>query len=188
MPRLLYFVSLIAFCVAILPAAFAGDVRTDFDHSADFSKYQTYSWGKIQTGNPFYADRIRQAVDKQLQAKGWQLQPSNGAVTVFATDNIHNQKEVQTYYDNLGGGWGGGWGWDRWGWAGAWGPGGFGTSTSTTSHQPVASVVIDLFEANSKTLLWRGLATEDLSSNADKNTKMLDNDINNMFKKFPPKK
>ncbi len=169
-------------------AAFAGNARTDYDHSANFSQYNTYSWGKVKTSNPFLVDRIQQAVDKQLQAKGWQLTPTGGSVTVFATDNIHDQQEVQTMYDNMGGGWGSGWGWGGWGWGGGWGPG-FGTSmaTTTTTDQNVGNLVIDLFEGNSKKLLWRGLATENLSSNAGKNTKMVDSDINNMFKNFPPK-
>jgi Domain of unknown function (DUF4136) len=169
-------------------AAFAGDVRTDYDHTANFSQYNTYSWGKVQTSNPFFVTRIQQAVDKQLQAKGWTLMPTGGLVTVFATDNIHDQQQVQTMYDNMGGGWGGGWGWGGWGWGGGWGPGfGTGIATTTTTDQNVGNLVIDLFEGNSKKLLWRGLATENLSSNADKNTKMVDGDINNMFKNFPPK-
>jgi hypothetical protein len=44
-----------------------------------------------------------------------------------------------------------------------------------------------MFDSSSKKLLWRGLATEDLSTNAQKNTKSLDGDINNMLKRFPPK-
>ncbi|HEX3966929.1 MAG TPA: DUF4136 domain-containing protein [Edaphobacter sp.] len=167
--------------------AFAGDVRTDYDHTANFSQYNTYSWGKVQTSNPFFVTRIQQAVDKQLQAKGWKLMPTGGSVVVFATDNIHDQRQVQTMYDNLGGGWGGGWGWGGWGWGGGWGNPGFGTATTTTTDQNVGNLVIDLFEGSSKNLLWRGLATENLSSNADKNTKMVDSDINNMFKNFPPK-
>jgi len=97
-------------------AAFAGDVRTDYDHSVNFSQYNTYSWGKVQTSNPFFVTRIQQAVDKQLQAKGWTLMPTGGSVTVFATDNVHDQQQVQTMYDNMGFGWGGGWGWGGWGW------------------------------------------------------------------------
>jgi Domain of unknown function (DUF4136) len=159
-------------------AAFAGDVRTDYDHTANFSQYNSYSWGKVQTSNPFFVTRIQQAVDKQLQAKGWKLMPTGGSVTVFATDNIHDQQQVQTMYDNMGGGWGGGWG----------GPGfGTGIATTTTTNQNVGNLVIDLFEGSSKNLLWRGLATENLSSNADRNTKMVDGDINSMFKNFPPK-
>ncbi len=168
--------------------AFAGKVQTDYDHTVNFSQYNTYSWGKVQTSNPFFVTRIQQAVDKQLQAKGWQLAPTGGSVTVFTTDKIHDQQEVQTMYDNLGGGWGGGWGWGGWGWGGGWGPG-FGTdiATTTTTDHNVGNLVIDLFEGSSKKLLWRGLATDDLSSNDDGNTKMVDGDIKNMFKNFPPK-
>ncbi|HTD55341.1 MAG TPA: DUF4136 domain-containing protein [Silvibacterium sp.] len=168
-------------------AAFAGNVRTDYDHGVNFAQYHTYSWGKVQTSDPFFVDRVKQAVDKELQAKGWQLLPSGGSVTVMATDNVHNQKEVQTVYDGWGGGWGGGWGWGGWGWGGWAGPGGFGDATTTTTNQPVAHLVVDLFDSGSKNLLWRGLATEDLSSNANRNTKSLDSDVGKMFKDFPPK-
>ena len=153
-------------------AAFASNVRTDYDHTFNFSQYKTYSWGKVQTSNPFFVSRIQQAVDRKLQAKGWKLLPTSGSVTVFATDKIHDQQQVQTWYDGLGGG---------------WADPGFGTATTTTTDQQVANVVIDLFDNGSKKLLWRGLATNDLSSHADKNTRMLDGDINDMFKNFPPK-
>jgi hypothetical protein len=101
-------------------AAFAGNVRVDYDHTVTFSQYNTYSWGKVQATNPFFVSRIQQAVDKQLQAKGWKLLPTGGSATVFATDSIHDQQQVQTMYDNIGGGWGGGWGWGNWGWGGGW--------------------------------------------------------------------
>jgi hypothetical protein len=168
-------------------SAFAANVRTDYDHTASFSQYNSYSWGKVTTSNPFYVTRIQQAVNSQLQAKGWQLMPSGGTVTVFATDQIHNQQELQTMYDGFGGGWGLGWGWRSWGWNGGWADPGFGTATTTTTDQPVSNLVIDLFEGSSKKLLWRGLATEDLSSNSAKNTKAVDGDIKDMFKSFPPK-
>jgi Domain of unknown function (DUF4136) len=170
--------------------ALGDNVRTDYDHQANFSQYHTYSWGKVQAADPFYVSRIQQAVNTQLQAKGWQVVPSGGSVTIFANDNLHNQQETQTMYDNLGGGWGGGWGagwgWGGWGWGGGWGSG-VGEATTTTTNQPVSNLVIDLFDASTKKLLWRGLATEDLSSNAQKNTKALDGDVAKMFKGFPPK-
>jgi hypothetical protein len=91
-------------------------------------------------------------------------------------------------YDGMGGGWGGGWGWGRWGWGGGWGPGfGSGMVTTTTTDHNVGTLVIDMFDGNSKLLLWRGLATENLSTNDQKNTKQLDGDIAKMFKSFPPK-
>jgi hypothetical protein len=68
------------------------------------------------------------------------------------------------------------------------GPGfGTGIATTTTTDQNVGNLVIDVFDGTSKKLLWRGLATENLSSNDDRNTRMVDGDINNMFKNFPPK-
>jgi Domain of unknown function (DUF4136) len=167
--------------------ALGDSVRTDYDHQANFSQYHTYSWGTVRAGDPFYVSRIQQAVNTQLQAKGWQLTPSGGAVTIFATDNLHNQQETQTMYDGLGGGWGGGWGWGGWGWGGGWAEPGVGLATTTTTNQPVSNLVIDLFDGSTKKLLWRGLATEDLSSNAQKNTKSLDGDVAKMFKGFPPK-
>src|ERR1700761_4548011 len=102
--------------------AFAGNVQTDFDHSANFSQFTSYSWGSVKTTDPFYVSRVQSAVNQQLQAKGWQLVPSGGSVTVFATDNVHDQQQIQTMYDGLGGGWGAGWGWGGWGWGGGWGP------------------------------------------------------------------
>jgi hypothetical protein len=44
-----------------------------------------------------------------------------------------------------------------------------------------------LFDGSSKQIVWRGLATENLSSNDARNTKQLDEDIAKMFKTFPPK-
>lgn len=165
-------------------AALAGDVRTDFDHSVNFSQYHTYSWGHVQAANPFFVPRIQSAVDAQLQAKGWKLVPTGGSVTIFATDNIHNQQEVQTMYDGFGGGWGRGWGWRGWGWGG---PNMGGFATTTTTNQAIGNLIIDIFDGSSKQLLWRGLATEDLSTKAAKNIKMLNNNVATMFKNFPPK-
>jgi nicotinic acid phosphoribosyltransferase len=153
--------------------AFAGNVQTDYNHTADFSQYKTYSWGKVKTTDPFFVTRVQNAVNQQLQAKGWTLAPTGGSVTVFATDNIHDQQEIQTMYDGLGGGWGPGFG--------------SGVATTTTTDQNVGNLVIDLFEGSSKQILWRGLATENLSSNDVRNTKQLDQDIAKMFKSFPPK-
>lgn len=185
MKRYMHAVLLAIVLIGSSMAAFAANVRTDYDHSASFSQYNTYSWGKVTSSNPFYVSRIQNAVNQKLQAKGWTLQPSGGAVTVFATDNITNQKQVQTMYDGMPGGWGFGWGWGGWGWGRGWADPVY--ATTTTNNQPVSNLVIDLFDSGSKKLLWRGLATEDLSSNANSNTKKVDGDINNMFKSFPPK-
>jgi hypothetical protein len=179
-------------CAALLAGAAvavqAADVHTDYDKHADFSRIHNYCWGHVSTANPMFEQRIKDEVDKDLQGRGWQ-QSSGGAcdAEVFAKGDVHNQTELQTYYTGLGGGWGGGWGWGGWGWrSGWWGPGP--ETTTTEINKPVGSLVIDIFDGQSKSLIFRGIATGDVSKNPDKNTHNLDKDIDKMFDHFPPKK
>jgi hypothetical protein len=64
-------------------ASFAQHVKTDYDRSANFSQYKTYSWEKVQTKDPFLVDRIKAVVNNTLAAKGWTMVPSGGDVEVF---------------------------------------------------------------------------------------------------------
>lgn len=165
-------------------ASKADTVKSDYSHNAEFGRLHTYSWGSVKTANPLYIDRVKQAVNQALQAKGWQMVPNGGDATVFANGEIHDEKQLETMYDNFGPGWGGGWGWGGWGWGGG---GGFGTSTTTTSTQQVGSLVIDIFTVSDKKLVWRGIIQRDISDKAEKNMKDVDKDIQKLFKDFPPK-
>src|ERR1700737_3970921 len=51
-------------------ASFAQQVKTDYDRSADFSQYKTYSWEKVKQKDPLFVDRIKEAVNADLTAKG----------------------------------------------------------------------------------------------------------------------
>ncbi|HWO39103.1 MAG TPA: DUF4136 domain-containing protein, partial [Candidatus Acidoferrum sp.] len=86
----------------------------------------------------------------------------------------HNQQTLNTFYDGFGGGW-------RWR-----GFGGFGDATTTTETYQVGTLVVDLFDAKTKSLTWRGSSSDTLSNNADKNTKNLDKGVQKMFSHFPP--
>jgi len=46
---------------------------------------------------------------------------------------------------------------------------------------------VNVFDGNSKQLMWRGTSSSDLSGTPEKNTKKLDKDVQKMFKKFPPR-
>lgn len=171
--------------IVIFGSSAKGDtVKSDYNHSADFAHMHTYSWGNVKTSNPLYVDRIKQAVNQQLQAKGWQMVESGGDTTIFANGNVHNEKELETTYNDFGPGWGGGWGWGGWRRGGG---GGFGTATTTTNNQPVAELVIDIFNTSNKQLAWRGMIQRDVSDNSEKNIKGLNKDISKLFKGFPPK-
>ncbi len=38
--------------------SFAQHVKIDYDHSANFGQYKTYTWEKVQTKDPLLVDRI----------------------------------------------------------------------------------------------------------------------------------
>lgn len=178
-----------AVCAAMLslsPGARADSVRADWNHNVNFSQYYTYSWGKVKVSDPFDADRIKDAIERQLDQKGWKLVPEGGQVTICVTDQIQNEQQAETYYNGLGGGWGMGWGWGGWGWPG-WGPGGFGESQTTTRDVPVGHMVIDMFATQDKQLIWRGISEGEVKNNPDKEQKTIYDDIGKLFYSFPPK-
>jgi hypothetical protein len=162
--------------LALLGSAFAQHVQTDFDHQANFSQYKTYSWQEIKPPNSLWDARIKNAVDAQLAAKGWTQVASGGDVAVVAIKTSQTQKTLQTFYDSFGGGWG----WRR------FGGGGFGDSTTTEQDYKVGTLVVDLYDAKTKQLIWRGSAQDTLSDKATKNEKNLDKGVAKMFKAFPP--
>jgi hypothetical protein len=157
-------------------ASFAEQVKTDYDRGADFSQYKTYSWEKVQTQDPLWVGRIKDAVNAALAAKGWTQVASGGQVAIVAMETTQNQQTLNTLYD----GFGGGWGWRR------FGGGGFGDATTTTENYKVGTLVVDLFDANSKNLIWRGSASDTLSDKSEKNIKNLDKGVQKMFDHFPP--
>jgi hypothetical protein len=158
--------ALLSVCVALAA------VKTDYSHSTDFSRYKTYSWTKVQASDSLWQDRVQRAVDQELTAKGWMKVPSGGDVSVAAFGSTHDQQRLNTFYDNLGGGW-------------FWG-GLDGMSTTTTENVPVGSLVVDLFDSQSKKLIFRGTASDVLSDKSDRNEKKMEKEVGDMFKHFPP--
>lgn len=151
------------------------DVKTDYDHAADFRSYRTYSWIKVDAGNSLWSDRIRQAVDRQLAARGLARQASGGDMAVAAIGRTTEQQSYTTFYDGIGGGW-------------FWrGFGGDGFATTSVQETPIGTVAVDLFDSKSKKLIWRGTSDKTLSKDAEKNTKKLDDAIADMFRRFPPR-
>jgi hypothetical protein len=50
----------------------------------------------------------------------------------------------------------------------------------------VGTLIVDLFDANTKTLIWRGSSSDTLSNTSDKNIKNLDKGVQKMFVHFSP--
>lgn len=152
----------------------AQQVKTDYDRQANFADYKSYSWEQVKTKDALDVDRIKNAVNAVLAAKGWTQADSGGDVSIVAIEITREQQTLNTFYDGFGGGW-------RWR-----GFGGFGEATTTTDTYKVGTLIIDLFDTKTKKLLWRGSSTDTLSNNSDKNIKNLDKGVEKLFKNFPP--
>lgn len=157
--------------MALTTAVFADHVAVDYDHAANFHQMKTYSWSKVHSANSIWDERVKNAIDKELAAKGWTQVPSGGDVALVAIEKTSVHQQYDTFYNGFGG----------WRW------GGMGDATTTVDNYKVGTLVVSMFDANSKKLVWRGIVSSDLSGNPEKNTKNLDKDVDKMFKKFPPK-
>ena len=157
--------------VMVSGAAFAQKVNTDFDPKADFGAYKTYMWTDgTKSPNPLGETRIHDSVNQRLQAKGLKLVTENPDVIVATHVVAKEQKELYTS-----------------GYGGAgWRYGG-GMSTTSVNTYIQGTLAVDLYDAKTKTLVWRGVGTDTASDKADKNAEKVNKALDKMFKEFPPK-
>jgi hypothetical protein len=165
------FVLSIAMIIFATIPSMAQQVKTDYDRNANFTQYKTYSWSSVKTKDPLLVDRIKSSVDSALAAKGLTQVDSGGDLSINAMEITKNQQTLNTFYDGGFGGW-------RWG--------GFGNATTTTETYRVGTLVVDLFDTQSKELVFRGSSSNTLSNNSGKNIKNLNKGVEKMFKHFPP--
>ena len=152
--------------------AYAKDVVTDWDHSTNFSAYKTYSWLTVKTPDAIWDKRTTETVDSVLAAKGWRKVEEGADVRISVVGTTAEKQNLYTYYSGFG---------PRWrGW------GGFGTATTTASTYAEGTLIIDMFDAKTKDLIWRGTATDTLSGKPEKNEKKLAKVVEKMFEDFPP--
>ena len=166
-----------AFCL-VGATAYAQDVKVDYDKDANFSTIKTFS-AKIGTSwhNPLSEKRVQAEIEQSLVEKGWTKTDADKADAIVVLHGAtEKEKTLNTFYS---GGYGG------YGWRG-WGAAGMGTATTTTSEYLVGTLVVDIFDAKNKQLLFRGIAQDELSDKPEKNQKKLAKASDKMFKDFPP--
>lgn len=169
-------VAAVVFAFLLSTVAFGQKINTDYDRSANFSNYHTYMWEKSpHPARGFWDQRIIEAVDKEMQAKGLTKVDANPDVWVVYSNSIHDQKQVVGTGYTFGPSWG--WGW---GWGGA-------PTTYNTYVTKLGTLVVEIADAKGKQLLWRGSATNTITDNSNKNINNLDKSLNKLFQNFPPK-
>lgn len=153
-------------------------VNVDYDHTAKFSNFHTFSFGQVGTDNPLNQDRVRSEVTKDLTAKGLQMVPSGGDLIVTAVGSTRNKKEYSTFYNDPGFG-----GYYYGGFGGFGAPG---YSTTTVQNYRVGTLVLDMYSGESKRLLWRGVARRSVSDSSEARREELNAAIDKMLANFPP--
>ena len=155
--------------------------NTDWDQSADFSQFSTYTWFDAQgTGaNDINSGRIQQAVDSQLASKGLRKVSAGGDLAISYQVSTQDRSSFST----MSTGWGGGYG--------MMGPGmsmGMGTSTTTESTWEEGTLVLAMFDGSTKSLVWQGTATTDLDQNPspEDRTQNINDAVSKLLEGFPP--
>jgi hypothetical protein len=162
----------LATALLLLPmTAFAQKVVTDNDPKAPFASYKTYGWGTgTPAANPFGEKRIHDGVDERMAKAGFKQVEANPDVIVATHAVTKEEKELSAsgYRGGL-----------RWG--------GMGTASVATYTYTVGSLVVDLYDAKTKALVWRGAATDSLDEKPEKNAEKIVKALDKLFKAYPPK-
>lgn len=147
-------------------------VRTDYDHEVDFRKYQTFKWMPYPekrkkrgvSPNSLLDRRIRRAVERELEAKGYKLVGSGPADALLAY-NVVVEKHVDV--DHYG-----------------YGYGYWGRRTYVRRYKE-GTIIIDVVDPELKQLVWRG-AAQGLVGHPEGNEERINEAMFKVFEKYPP--
>jgi len=171
--------------VAILfftSSVFAQDVSYNFDKMADFTKYKTYHWEKHPNStdiDPLTVMQLSAALDAELSKKGLKrMEQGNTDLAIVYQLAVKSEKELTTFSSGygMGPGWGGSW------------YGGSGTTTTSVNNITVGTLALDIYDASTKKLIWRGVATKTLDTGAkpEKRQKNMAKGAAKLLKQYPP--
>jgi len=158
-----------ALLLLVAAPVFGQQVSVNYNHSASFAQYHTYAWGSNnanQIQNSILAQVAQQDINSAMQGKGLQMVQENQNPDIILTAN--GGMKQQTSYS-------------------AWGMRGIGGGMGgiTPEQNVEATMIVDLYDAKTQTLIWRGIAQNTLSNNGNKNQEMVQKAVQKMFKQWP---
>ena len=159
--------------IVALGCGYSIKTSTDYDRAVDFSTYYTFFLIKGNScGDPLLDERATADVQTALANRGWVETPAGegrAAVVVHAaTTSKHSD---QSFYD----------GWGGWGWRGS--------RLGATAHVEdyrIGTLVVDIFDATSKEIIWRGHANDALSGHQSASGSGTRAAVGKLFADFPP--
>jgi hypothetical protein len=180
--------SLLALVLAVALASCSSvKVVTDVDSSVDFTQYTTYSFLGWQENsdkllNDLDKQRLHEAFGNELQARGLSYVESGGDMDITLFVVVDRKTTVTAYNNYYGGGYG------RYGRYGGGCGYGYGTTTYTESDYMEGTLVMDVFDGESKKQIWQGVATSTINENPAKREQSIPKKVAELMYKFPVKK
>jgi hypothetical protein len=153
----------LALALALSGCASKPTIKTDVAPGANFAQYQTYSWisaGVPQGMNPIVGQRVHDAVDGAMTAKGYtRVDQGQGDLALAYTVGAQRMTDITTY-----------------------GPYGRGIDV----YQYVQGhLTIDAFDSKAQRPVWHGSATQVIDPNGD--ASKIDAVVAETMAKFPPR-
>src|SRR5271154_7196208 len=162
--------ALCAMIVCVTSAVSYGQqVSVNYNHNQSFSQFHTYTWAANnanQIQNSILAQVAQQDIDTAMQGKGFtKVEESQKPDLILLASGGMKQ---QTSYS-------------------AWGMRGIGGGMGgiTPQQNVEATLIVDLYDAKSQSLVWRGIAQGTLNNNGNKNQQLVEKAIQKMFKQWP---
>lgn len=179
--------SLILLSVSIFFGCSTVQVGQDYDPANTFSHLKTFDWqskmqgkmGDPRVDSPLIDTRIRTAVDRSLMGKNY-LKVSNGTPDFYVAYQfvIHRKIESDGLQSGVGFGFGS---------YGSFGGIGIGTGSDISEYDE-GMLIIDIIDAKSGGLLWRGTGTRrvHLQTDPEKTTQNVNETVDKIMAQFPP--
>lgn len=175
---------LIAAGLAAAPA-YAAKPQIQWNSDYDFAAVSSFAWkespgsASLAQSDPFLHSHIVNAIEYQLTGSGLTEVESNPDVLVTYYGSTDTEVRLQS--DSYGYGWGG-YGGAGWGYYGYGRVGPVSTTTRVVEYER-GTLVIDVIDASSNELVWRGTAADlSVSDNPEKNKKTITKAIEKMVK------
>jgi hypothetical protein len=173
--------------LTLIPAAaVAQKVSYDYNRSTNFKQVKSFSIRvDNKSENPLIDDRVAAALARELTARGIEMVSENPDVYIVPNMTAEMRKEYTSYNTGYGpyyGPWYWG-GWDSpWYWGGGWG-----TSTLEVRDRQYNTLTVDVIDADTGALIWRGKGEQRVHSHwkpADIDEAVYKT-VGKMMKKFP---
>ena len=178
---------LLIIALSIIAASCASTLKVtnDYDKSANFSNYKSFSIYSVKTTgsvSQLNADRIVNAIKAEMIAKGFNYVESKGDLTINAITILKDKQSVSasTNYYGYGG---------LYRPYGYYGGMGMASNTSVTTYNyKDGSLTIEMVDTKSTKMVWQGIGNKEIDRASKDPDTDIRNGVNKIMATFPPTK